>query len=86
MPQDSRPSSVRMTFIGRYVRLQIEATGVSPKMPLKSNRRSKPGFSPDLYRHRNAIKRMFGRLEDFRRIGNNTTGVPMSSSQPSASQ
>ena len=34
----------------------------------KANRRWKNCFSPLLYRNRNAIERMFGRLKDFRRI------------------
>lgn len=51
------------------VRSQIEATGAAPNIPPKSNRRYKPGFSPALYRDRNAVERMFGRLKDFRRIG-----------------
>lgn len=51
------------------IRLQIEAAGAAPNIPPKSNRRYKPGFSPALYRDRNAVERMFGRLKDFRRIG-----------------
>jgi transposase len=51
------------------VRSQIEAAGTAPKIPPKSNRRYKPGFSPALYRDRYAVERMFGRLKDFRRIG-----------------
>jgi hypothetical protein len=41
---------------------------VVPNIPPKANRRWKNCFSPWLYRHRNAIERMFGRLKDFRRI------------------
>ena len=51
------------------VRWQIEAKGAAPNIPPKSNRRYKPGLSPALYRDRNAVERMFGRLKDFRRIG-----------------
>jgi transposase len=50
------------------VRAQIECRGAAPNIPPKSNRRWKPGFSPALYRNRNAVERMFGRLKDFRRI------------------
>jgi len=50
------------------LRRQIEAMGAAPNIPPKSNRRWKPCFSPALYRCRNAIERMFGRLKDFRRI------------------
>ncbi|MDF9862332.1 UNVERIFIED_ORG: transposase [Methylorubrum zatmanii] len=42
--------------------------GAAPNIPPKSNRRWKPCFSPVLYKGRNAIERMFGRLKDFRRI------------------
>ena len=50
------------------IRRQIEARGAMPNIPPKSNRRWKNCFSPVLYRNRNAIERMFGRLKDFRRI------------------
>jgi transposase len=50
------------------VRRKIESKGAAPNIPPKSNRRLKNCFSPWLYRHRNAIERMFGRLKDFRRI------------------
>jgi transposase len=50
------------------IRRQVEARGVMPNIPPKANRRWKNCFSPYLYRDRNAIERMFGRLKDFRRI------------------
>jgi transposase len=50
------------------VRRKIEGKGAAPNIPPKANRRWKCCFSPYLYRHRNAIERMFGRLKDFRRI------------------
>ena len=50
------------------VRDKIESKGVAPNIPPKTNRRWKNCFSPYLYRNRNAIERMFGRLKDFRRI------------------
>lgn len=39
-----------------------------PNITSEANRRWKPCFSPFLYRDRNTIERMFGRLKDFRRI------------------
>jgi transposase len=50
------------------VRRKIESKGAAPNIPPKANRRWKSCFSPYLYRDRNAIERMFGRLKDFRRI------------------
>lgn len=50
------------------IRRQVEARGAMPNIPPKANRRWKSCFSPFLYRDRNAIERMFGRLKDFRRI------------------
>ena len=46
----------------------VNARGATPNIPPKANRRFRPPFSPMLYRARNAIERMFGRLKDFRRI------------------
>lgn len=50
------------------IRRQIEAAGGTPNIPRKSNRRWKLCFSPFLYRGRNAIERVSGRLKDFRGI------------------
>lgn len=50
------------------IRRKVEGKGAMPNIPPKANRRWKNGFSPFLYRDRNAIERMFGRLKDFRRI------------------
>ena len=50
------------------IRRQVECKGAMPNIPPKANRRWKNCFSPFLYRNRNAIERMFGRLKDFRRI------------------
>jgi transposase len=50
------------------VREAVNHRGATPNIPPKSNRRFKPPFSRTLYRGRNAIERMFGRLKDFRRI------------------
>ena len=50
------------------IRRKIEQRGAMPNIPPKANRRWKTCFSPFLYRDRNAIERMFGRLKDFRRI------------------
>ncbi len=50
------------------VREQIQGRRSVPNMPSRRNRRWKHCFSPVLYRGRNAIERMFGRLKDFRRV------------------
>jgi len=50
------------------VRRKIEVRGAAPNIPPKANRRWKNCFSPRLYRDRNAIERMFGRIKDYRRI------------------
>lgn len=50
------------------VRRKAEERSAMPNIPPKANRKWKNCFSPFLYRNRNAIERMFGRLKDFRRI------------------
>ncbi len=50
------------------IRRQVEDKGAMPNIPPKTNRKWKNCFSPFLYRNRNAIERMFGRMKDFRRI------------------
>lgn len=65
---------------------KVEGRGTMPNIPPKANRRWKNCFSPFLYRDRNAIERMFGRLKDFRRIATrydrSATNLPPSASQP----
>ena len=50
------------------IRRQIDTHRAMPNIPPKANRKWKNCFSPDLYRDRNAIERMFCRLMDFCRI------------------
>jgi transposase len=50
------------------VRAAIFGRGATPNIPPRVSRGFKPPFSRTLYRSRNAIERMFGRLKDFRRI------------------
>jgi transposase len=59
--------------------------GAAPNIPPKANRRWKNCFSPYLYRDRNAIERMFGRLKDFAESQLDTTATPTTSSPPSVS-
>ena len=47
------------------VRRKIEARGAAANIPPKVNGRWKYCFSPVLYRDRNAIEGMFGRIKDF---------------------
>ncbi len=69
---DQMPAAVILNGDKRHdsdaVRQKIESLGSAPNIPPKRNRRWKNCFSPMLYRDRNAIERMFGRLKDFRRI------------------
>ena len=50
------------------VRRNIGPMGAAPNIPPKINRVWKPCFPPALYRDRNAIERMFGRIKDVRGI------------------
>ena len=50
------------------VRRKTDDMGTAPNIPPKVKRRGKPCIAPALYRDRDAIERMFGRIKDFRRI------------------
>jgi len=63
------------------LRRRIEASGSVLSIPPKSNRIWKNCFSPYRYRDGNAVKRMFGRLKDFRRIAH-----PLRSPRPERPQ
>ena len=64
------------------IRRKVEGRGAMPNIPPKANRRWKNCFSPFLYRNRNAIERMFGRLKDFRRVATRYDRSPRTSSPP----
>jgi len=49
-------------------RRALKARGAVPNISPKANRRWKSGFSPTLYRGRNAIERIICRLKDVRRV------------------
>lgn len=49
-------------------RRQVEERGAMPDIQPRANRKWKNCFSPFLYRNRNAIERMFCRLDDVRRL------------------
>jgi transposase len=57
-----------MGYDSAAVRRKIEEAGVAPNIPPPAEKRWKTRFSPHLYRDRNVIERMFGRLKDLRRI------------------
>jgi transposase len=52
------------------IRRTVEARGLLPNIPPRETRKWKNFFSPYLYKGRNVIERMFGRLKEYRRIAN----------------
>ena len=50
------------------IRRTVEARGSLPNIPPCKTHKSKNCLSPCLYKGRNVIERMFGRLKEFRRI------------------
>jgi transposase len=46
----------------------LEAKGIAPCIPPKSNRKDDIPYDPELYKTRSKIEIMFGRLKDWRRI------------------
>lgn len=55
-------------YASNAVRSATEGRDATLNIPLKNNRRWETCFSPVLYRGRNAIECMLGRLKDFGRI------------------
>jgi transposase len=68
------------------IRRQVEDSGAAPNIPSKTTRRWKACFSPVLYRGRNAIERMFCRLNSAvsqtATIASQPTTSLLSASQP----
>ena len=46
----------------------LKEQGICPNIPNRSNRKTKRGFFPSLYKLRNAVERFFSKLKHFRRI------------------
>ena len=55
-------------YYANALRQQIPERGALANIPPKVNRKWSNCFSPFLYRNRNAIERIFCRLEDFRHV------------------
>ena len=51
-----------------WFRSALLAKGIAPCIPSKANRKSPIAHDRTLYRQRNRIENMFGRLKDWRRI------------------
>ena len=51
-----------------WVRQHLHEQNILPNIPPRKTRKWKNVFSPYLYKKRNVIERMFGRLKEFRRI------------------
>ena len=66
------------------IRRQVEERGAMPNIPPKSNRIWKNCFSPFLYRDRNAIEHMFGRLKGSAVSRQSMTAWPLITLPPSA--
>jgi transposase len=73
------------SYDSHVVRRKIESKVAELNIPPKLNRRWKNCFSPYLYRDRNAIERIFTRINDFRRIATGMTNSPKTSLLPSVS-
>lgn len=51
-----------------YMVLAAEAVGAEAVIPPRSQRKSQRVYDKDLYKERNLIERMFGKLKHFRRV------------------
>ena len=49
-------------------RQALAERGIEPCIPGRSNRKTPVAYDAELYKQRNLIERMFGRLKDWRRI------------------
>lgn len=51
-----------------YIVDAVVAMKAKPVIPPKSNRKHPRGYDVDLYKERNVIERMYGKLKQFRRV------------------
>lgn len=50
------------------IRADLEARGIEPVIPPRSNRTEAISYNKTKYRGRNAVERLFNRLKQFRRV------------------
>ena len=55
-------------YEGDETRALVEELGASPVVPPKENRKEPWDYDKEIYRRRNEVERLFGRLKRFRRI------------------
>ncbi|MEL7499742.1 MAG: IS5 family transposase [Planctomycetota bacterium] len=55
-------------YSSHEIRNWISEKGIQCIIPTRSNESSRPGFSRSIYRQRNVVERVIGRLKEFRRI------------------
>jgi len=55
-------------YASRRARTECRKRGIRPVIPSKSDERHQPRFPKDLYRARNAVERLVGRLKQWRRV------------------
>ena len=55
-------------YASRRARAECRKRGIRPVIPSKSDEPRQPRFPRDLYRARNAVERLVGRLKHWRRI------------------
>ena len=51
-----------------WFREALAALEIKPRIPGRKNRKEPIRHDPEIYKQRNRIERMFGRLKDWRRI------------------
>lgn len=55
-------------YDSNWFRAALEGREIKPCIPGRKNRKEPIEYDADLYKQRNLVERMFGRLKDWRRI------------------
>jgi len=68
LPPDARTLIADRGYDADWLRDALDERGIAPCIPPRKNRVQPIAYNGDLYKRRNLVERMFGRLKDWRRI------------------
>jgi transposase len=68
MPDASEYCAMDKGYEGDNIRATVEALGLVPVVPPKSNRLEKWDYDKEVYKKRNEVERFFLRIKRYRRV------------------
>ena len=68
-PRDGiKQAAMDKAYDSNAIRAQLDATGITPVIPPKSNRLDIIVYDKESYKQRNQVERLFNKIKQFRRV------------------